>query len=59
MPFYCFTQEENAEISKYTSMYGLQLREKIQPISIVRKPLNESVIRGLKGKYEDALEEKN
>ena len=57
--YYRFTQEELAEIGKYTAENVTAAAvTKFNRLTTVTKPLNEITVRNLKRKYEDALKEK-
>ena len=58
-PYYRFTQEERLEIGKYAAQNGTAAAvRKFNQRTTVTKPLNESMVRGLKRKYEDTQKEK-
>ena len=58
-PYYRFTQKERLKIGKYAAENGTAAAvRKFNRRTTVTKPLNESTVRGLKRKYEDALKEK-
>ena len=46
-PYYCFTQEERAEIGKYAAEHGTAAAvRKFDQRTTVTKPLGESTVRG-------------